>query len=52
MPQLYTAVDGDTFDSVSTMFYGDTSKAELLAAANGVWDGVLSPGQMLVIPPK
>lgn len=49
MPQLYTAIDGDTLKKVSTLFYGDDSKADLIAAANGVHDG-LQTGQMLVIP--
>lgn len=49
MPQIYTAISGDTLEKVSTLFYGDDSKADLIAAANGVSDE-LQAGQMLVIP--
>lgn len=49
MPQIYTAIEGDTLEKVSQLFYGDDSKVDLIAAANGVHDG-LQAGQMLVIP--
>ena len=50
MPQIYTAVTGDTLASIANRFYGDDTKANLIAAANGVSEDDLQPGQMLVIP--
>jgi len=48
MPNIYTAVAGDTLESVSELFFGDTSKAALIGALSGVTE--LQPGQMLTIP--
>lgn len=52
MPQqLYTAVSGDTLESVSQRFYGEESHADYLAVINGIGPGEqLQPGQMLTIP--
>lgn len=50
MPQIYTAVTGDTLASIATRLYGDDTKANLLAAANGLIEDEVQVGQMLVIP--
>lgn len=51
MPQIYTAVSGDTLASIAARLYdGDESKAVLIGAANGVSEDNLQAGQMLVIP--
>ena len=49
MTLTYTAVAGDTFDSISQRFYNTAKHADLLAIVNGV-SGDLQPGQMLSIP--
>lgn len=48
MPRTYTAVAGDTLESVSLLFYGSDSNAELIKVASGVTE--LQPGQILLIP--
>jgi len=50
VPQIYTVVTGDTLASIAGRLYGDDTKANLLAAANGVSEDDLQVGQMLVVP--
>lgn len=46
----YTVLAGDTVPELAARFYGDTSFATQLAAANGITDpGTIEPGRVLVV---
>jgi nucleoid-associated protein YgaU len=50
VPRTYTVVSGDTLWAIAERFYGDGNKYHEIAAASGIANRDLIPGQVLTIP--
>jgi nucleoid-associated protein YgaU len=49
--RTYTVIHGDTLSAIAARFYGDGSKDQAIAEANGIPDpDLIHPGQVLIIP--